>query len=613
MLLGVVFRYLYAVPLLIFNVSVSSCVLVYSLRFCGSRQTCYHDILTAIWDEIIEKFRWLSGEVRNDLVLLILFVLFAVSVSWILLTGYLFPSYTWDALWYHLPIVGYIMQSGAIEEVPNNSFIDQFINIFPKNIELFFLWNIIFLQSDVITDLSQLLFTITGIFTVYSVSVKLGVKERYSLCSALLFFFTPIIVLQSSTNYVDIAVSVLFLMALNFLLSSDGDKGKEQSPGPSVISYEQRKTQGILAGLSAGILLGSKGSGPLFAIVLSAAFIVRELIRRFKHSNHRNAGTSGTVTATAVSYITVFLIPVFLIGGYWYIKNWVVYGNPVYPMDVSLGNLTLFKGLYKGIIEPAPAIINELKPAIRPLYVWVENIDYYLYDSRLGGLGPIWFILFLPAILFTCVLSVTRKDYRFLAFFVIITVTFLIHPRNWTPRYVIFIVGLGAVSFASVTSYFSDKIPSLRIIALLLAGYTAVTANSPCVTPEQVRKFLALPANQRTISRHAPFNIDIHAHQEYGYWEWIHRNMGTGDSLAYTFEPLFLSPLWNSSFSSSIAYVKADTYDQWLSILKASKVSHILTRKNSHEDTWTTADMERFSEAYSDDYYKISLVNRNED
>ena len=66
--------------------------------------------------------------------------------------GYLFPSYTWDALWYHLPIVGYIMQSGAIQEVPNYSFINQWINMFPKNIELFFLWNIIFLENDVIRD-----------------------------------------------------------------------------------------------------------------------------------------------------------------------------------------------------------------------------------------------------------------------------------------------------------------------------------------------------------------------------------------------------------------------------------------------------------------------------
>ncbi|MEF9426144.1 MAG: hypothetical protein L0956_02850 [Candidatus Mariimomonas ferrooxydans] len=72
--------------------------------------------------------------------------------------GYLFPSFTWDALWYHLPMVGYIMQSGAIQEVPASSFIIQFINSLPKNIELLFLWNIIFLKNDTIVDLTQLFF-----------------------------------------------------------------------------------------------------------------------------------------------------------------------------------------------------------------------------------------------------------------------------------------------------------------------------------------------------------------------------------------------------------------------------------------------------------------------
>ena len=66
-------------------------------------------------------------------------------------------------------------------------------------------------------------------------------------------------------------------------------------------------------------------------------------------------------------------------GGYWYIKNWVLYNNPVYPMDVSLFNITLFKGSYDVWIngwinvwraDPAFDIINQLFPFSRPFYVW---------------------------------------------------------------------------------------------------------------------------------------------------------------------------------------------------------------------------------------------------
>jgi hypothetical protein len=61
--------------------------------------------------------------------------------------GYLFPSYAWDALWYHLPMVGYIMQSGSIEKP--TQFIDQLIIYFQKYGALL-LWNTIFLKSDII-------------------------------------------------------------------------------------------------------------------------------------------------------------------------------------------------------------------------------------------------------------------------------------------------------------------------------------------------------------------------------------------------------------------------------------------------------------------------------
>ena len=104
--------------------------------------------LKAILSEFKEKTIWFFNIIKSDVVLLCISSLFFISLCWIIFLGYLFPSYTWDALWYHLPIVGYIVQSGVIQENPTPSMIDLFINIFPKNIELFFVWNTIFLNSS---------------------------------------------------------------------------------------------------------------------------------------------------------------------------------------------------------------------------------------------------------------------------------------------------------------------------------------------------------------------------------------------------------------------------------------------------------------------------------
>jgi hypothetical protein len=637
MLLGIVFRQLYATQLFWLNIFVSSVVLVYPLTtgrtiYCSSlfvslsrpgdermsgRQFLPRDIVT----EISDGAAWLWRVLKGDLILFFIFFLVIVSVCWIIFLGYLFPSYTWDALWYHLPIVGYIMQNGAIGEIPNNSFIEQFINIFPKNIELFFIWNVIFLKNDVITDLSQLLFTIAGVLAIYSIAVKLKISKRGAIYSSLLFFFTPIVILQSTTNYVDVAVSMLFLMAVNFLIvDMPCRKGLDSRPcegNAERASFQKRHIPTAMAGLTAGILLGSKGSGPLFAAILSAVVIIREFIVQY------NAVALSRWMKISVTtfrfYVFYFFIPVLLMGGYWYIKNWIIYGNPVYPMEISFLNNTIFKGLYQGIVEPAPAIINELHPVTRPLYVWLEKVQYYLYDSRLGGLGPIWFILFLPSIVFSFVYALIRRHYWFIVLFMVVASTFLMYPRNWNPRYVIFIIGPGAISFGLVFDYFGERNNIFRIVALLLAGYTFLISNSPCVTPRQIKKFIHLPAVERIIAAQAPFNIDLQARQDYGYWTWINRNITQGETLAYAFDPLFLSPMWNSAFSSKVVYIKADDYKQWLNKLGEHNVTYILMRKNSEEDKWVererkiffavgwmTARKEKFKIVYSDDNYKIA-------
>jgi hypothetical protein len=621
MLLGVVFKKLYAGPLFFLNISVSAGVLFFSILSMGKAASGNRTAFPAVvLKEIKNEASLLGRNIIEDRILLFILLLFAVSVIWTIFLGYLFPSYTWDALWYHLPIVGNIIQSGAIQEIAVNSFIEQFINIFPKNIELFFLWNTIFLRNDVIADLSQLMFALAGVLAVYSIAVKLNIREKYAVYSSLLFFFTPIIILQSTTNYVDIAIAVLFLIAVNFLTDGVVSADSDNTTGAEIL--RQRSFKIFLAGLTTGILLGSKGSGPLFVAVLSVVIVINEIRKHMGLRKKTSLSMHAILKKSLKFYLVYFLLPVFLLGGYWYMKNWVLYGSPVYPMEISVFNVKIFKGLYNGIVEPVPRIIDELSYLTRPLYVWSENTKYYLYDSRLGGLGPIWFILFLPAVVFSLCYAVIKRRKKFLVISLIFIAVFLMYPRNWTPRYVIFMVGLGALSFGFVLDYFHGRDKVLRIIALLLTLYTFVVANSPCITPEQIKKFIHLPPKERTIGWLAPFNIDIHARQEYGHWIWISRNISARDTLAYTFEPFFHSPLWNSGFSSRITYINSDAYKKWLEELKVNNVTHVLFRRNSKEDKWIKKEKEIFSEmgwlgglkekfkvVYSDENYKIVRFN----
>lgn len=612
MLLGVVFRKLYPLPLFFLNISLSSGVLLY-IRIIKGEWNVFKEIRT----EAERVFRI----IRRDLVLRSIFCFFLLSFCWLLFTGYLFPSYSWDALYYHLPMVGQIIQSGAIQENPTPSFIQQYINIFSKNINLLFLWNVIFLKSTTIVDLSQLFFTIAGVLTVYSMGMKLKLKENFSIYASLLFFFTPVLILQSTANYVDAAVSILFLISVNFLLYDIS----ENSWGNSVhmISHRERTLPILLSGLSAGILLGSKPTSPLFFMVLTGSVVTLELLKHWNPFKIMPVSREFTLWQGLKTYLSSFIIPALLIGGYWYARNWVLHSNPVYYMEVSVFNITLFKGLRKDWVEPAPAIIQNLNYFSKLIYVWIERVAYYLYDSRLSGFGPLWFILFLPAILLSLILAAVKKNYRFLVMSIILVVTFLLHPRNWTTRYVIFIVGLGTLSFGYIAHYFEQREKILKILALLLAGYTFFSSNSPCVMPDKVKEFLLLPAHERTLTRHKPFNIDTKVRNEYGYWMWIEKNVSRGDTLGYAFEmnvldtekPFFLAPLWNREFSNRVVHTKAGSYNKWIDILKKQNVTYVLIRKGSKEDRWVDnikrvlpswmVAKDPFSIVYSDKNYKI--------
>ena len=136
--------------------------------------------------------------------------------------------------------------------------------------------------------------------------------------------------------------------------------------------------------------------------------------------------------------------------------------------------------------------------------------------------------------------------------------------------------------------------------------------------PEKIREFIHRPVEERTLARLAPFNLDLQARQEYGYWIWISKNLSGGETLAYTFEPLFHSPLWNREFSNRIVNTKADNYSQWLKSLQEENVTYILARKRSMEDKWIMKEIEalkslwwvkgvknKFNTVYSDENYKI--------
>src|SRR3954463_16102163 len=109
------------------------------------------------------------------------------------------------------------------------------------------------------------------------------------------------------------------------------------------------------------------------------------------------ARRAGRLTRPAAAGVAVgFVLACLALGSYWYVRNWVDMGNPVYPFRVEAAGATVFEGPVKVsevLTRPDPAH-DDSRP-VQVLRSWAADVDFwhqgsYDYQQRLGGLGPLW-------------------------------------------------------------------------------------------------------------------------------------------------------------------------------------------------------------------------------
>lgn len=106
--------------------------------------------------------------------------------------------------------------------------------------------------------------------------------------------------------------------------------------------------------------------------------------------------------------LTAYAVPAVVSGGGWYLKNLLVYGNPVYPFaGVGLPGRTGVSGLLTS--PPGPS----LPEPVPTLWSWAHDLipqAAYSYEHRAGGLGAVFIWAGLPCLLFIIVRTVRTRD-----------------------------------------------------------------------------------------------------------------------------------------------------------------------------------------------------------
>ncbi len=218
----------------------------------------------------------------------------------------------WDAATYHLFLPARWLQEGRIFHLPT-VFGDNAAAFAPQNGALYFAWQMALSGRDALANVSQLPCLAFLGLALYRTCRLLGTSSGPAALAALtLPWLAPVRRFTYSAN-VDVMMVAFAFGALYWMLL-----------------YRRRPDRATIAacGLASGLAAGTKTLG-LPLVALQAVPLVWLAVRRRRFAD-----------------LALFFGCALAAGGWWYLLNFWRYGNPLFPVKVSLGLFEL-PGAYR--------------------------------------------------------------------------------------------------------------------------------------------------------------------------------------------------------------------------------------------------------------------------
>ncbi len=444
-----------------------------------------------------------------------------LAMLWTLFLGLVLPPTDWDGLAQNLPMAAFHVQNGDIApiETPYRG-----IRAYPQGGALLLAYTMLLSGSDTAVDLAQFPFWLMGTLAVYALARTLAASRANALAGALLFAAAPVVMLQARTAYFDLEVAAIALAALALLL--------DQQVG--------LRSRAFVAGAAAGLLADLKYAGLIYALVLLVLLVLALVVERIPG---RTAGAA----------VAVYLGAALVLGGCWYAWNIAGYQNPLWPMQLDLGGRTILPGVWTSgtFYEGAAPELIAARPYLASLIaVWREPTARYAADVRLGGLGPLWPALGLPALLLFTGQTLRRPTLLQGSLLLFILATFLLTPANWHTRYVLAPIGATGACVAVMLEQFARPLQAmLRGLAAAFACLMllVVPVHGTGAAVDVIRNVQLPPDWRRTA-----FMADVPAMND--ALRWAEQNIPAGSRVLYGWEGVILYPLFGADRQNELHY-----------------------------------------------------------
>lgn len=255
---------------------------------------------------------------------------------------------------YHLYFAARWWKAGQLFLVAS-PFGESAATYFPANGDLWFSWLMVGWGGDRLAKIGQAPFLPMAMLAAFGCAREVGASRPASLIAASLFAASSPLILFAFEANVDAIFIAGYMTAAFFLLR-----------------FARRPDDWIalmLGGLAAGESLGTKSVGLVFVppLALAGLWIIARRAGSIRRAVALSLGFLASILATSV---------------FWFARNALLTGNPLYPLRVRIGGTTLLQGWY------GPEAMRESVYYI-PVEDWRAFIDILVgvLDPRLA---PLW-------------------------------------------------------------------------------------------------------------------------------------------------------------------------------------------------------------------------------
>ncbi len=337
------------------------------------------------------------------------------------------------------------------------------------------------------------------------------------------------------------------------------------------------------------VLLLALGTKP-YIMHLSAGLLVigAGIVFQDKQSGHWYRDKWKSIASYLSSSIYIRIIVVILLisglflGSYWYLRNWLLMGNPFYPYGISIGDTPL---------APQEGVVPfDLVNLWRNLKLFVEKFgdkqNRILPDlPNTTGWGWVVYGMGLPALVWGVGRS---KRIRILAAgFLVSFLAIMISNRAspWNMRYVVWFSALPSLALAAVFDWFPDEFKlAKQWLSILFVGCLVLnlvmTVTYNLIPIRTFEEMLRRPVWERDAAL-----LDVYMPDEYSSALEI---VKAEERLGYNVHVNgFIYPLYRSDFSQDLVYVPfspADSCDDIANEMRARGTRYLIVAPEHTED-----------------------------